>query len=543
MSRFKLAVAVLTATVSTTEAFTTVTGKSTIPSTTRAFVPSPVGSYVDSLSDQPGKELKSQENNELPQAGASFESRVNVDMSTEGNGDEIMNSSNIKENPSISESSDDQVQKKEESPDEKISLTIAAAAKSTLGSNTSRNYMTTRQTLRDSKVKNEKRLSRSVYEQEKTTEKIASIRARMEEQIKNAEKELEEKLSDIQTNFDDEMLRIKSLLASQIKIEKNREEKISSLMTDLEEAISQKNALIQAEDKITTEMMEVRSKLKTGNISSQLDILIDQKRQVATFEQAQLDDLMGSMTAAQTILRDTKDRRATIQAVLDNVRDIDVKQHGEVGYDFSELEKLEEIWEMAAKNAEAENIKILQLKNKFDDELLNKVLLLGDEVPEYLQAAASRLLIRKEAAAQVAKQRELAKQTTSRNLTPSIESSNDNFESKDDYELLGIVAKSLSSAAIDSAKAGVFGIKAVLDTVKEKEGSQKMPTEKDLEQDSIKALGEAGKTVASSVSKSESAVQANNALKETGADLGFAFKAISALGKKAAERLKDQEKK
>jgi hypothetical protein len=316
-------------------------------------------------------------------------------------------------------------------------------------------------------------------------------------------------------------------------------------MKDLEEAISQKKALIESEDKITNEMMEVRSKLKAGNISSQLDVLIEQKRQVATFEQAQLDDLMGFMTSTQTILQDTKDRQTTIQTVLDNVRDVDVKQPGQSGYDFSELAKLGEIWEKAAQNAEAENIKILQLKNKFDDELLNKVLLLGDEVPEYLQAAASRLAIRKEAAAQVAKQRELAKQATSTsiNMSPSIESSKDNFESKDDYELLGIVAKSLSSAAIDSAKAGVFGIRAVLDTVKEKEVTQKMPTEKDLEQDSVRALSEAGKTIVDNVSKSESAAQANNALKETGADLGFAFKAISALGKKAAERLKDQEKK
>lgn len=341
------------------------------------------------------------------------------------------------------------------------------------------------------------------------------------------------------------MIRIRSLLASQVKIEKNREERIAPLMADLEEAISQKKALIEMEDKITTDMIEVRSKLKAGNISSQLDGLIDQKRQVAAFEQAQLDDLMGFLTSAQTILQDTKDRRTTIEAVLDNVRDVDVKKSGDAGYDLSELEKLEEIWEKAAKNAEAENIKILKLKNKFDDELLNKVLLLGDEVPEYLQAAASRLAIRKEAAAQVAKQRELANQATSSSIksSPSIESSKDNFESKDDYELLGIVAKSLSSAAIDSAKAGVFGIRAVLDTVKEREATQKMPTEKDVEQDSMKALGEEGKTIVSSVSKSESATQANNALKETGTDLGFAIKAISALGKKAAERLKEQEKK
>lgn len=150
---------------------------------------------------------------DVPQPDASLESKGSVDMSaTRENIDDettpVMNSNDVKESPDVSSvqsSSDNQVQEKERSPDEIISLTIAAAAKSTLGTNTSRNYVTTRQTLRDSKNKNEKRLSRSVYEQEKSAEKIASIRARMEEQIRNAEKELEEKLSEIQKNFDDEV--------------------------------------------------------------------------------------------------------------------------------------------------------------------------------------------------------------------------------------------------------------------------------------------------------------------------------------------------
>jgi len=348
----------------------------------------------------------------------------------------------------------------------------------------------------------------------------------------------------LDTIFPSQMLRIKSLLKSQIKIEKNREEKIESLMKSLEDAISKKTSLIETEDKITKEMMEVRSKLKTGNISKQLDTLIDQKRQVAEFEQAQLEDLTGFLNSALIILQDTRDRVITIQNAIENIRNVNVKQPGEVVYDFSEFEKLEQVWEDAANNAEAENIKVLQLKNKFDDEFLKKVLLLGDEVPEYLQAAASRLAIRKEAAAQVAQQREKSKETSPIIASlPISETSPDSFEAKDDYELLGIVAKSLSSAAIDSAKAGVFGIKAVIDTVKEKEVTQNLPTEKDLEENSIKAISEAGKTIASSMSKSESAAQANNALRETGNDLGFAFKAISALGKKAAERLRDQEKK
>lgn len=89
--------------------------------------------------------------------------------------------------------------------DEKISFTIAAAAASTLGVNTSRNYRTTRQTLRESRGKNEKRLSRSTYEKEKSSDKILAIRAKADEQIKIVERDLEGKLVDIQGSFDSEV--------------------------------------------------------------------------------------------------------------------------------------------------------------------------------------------------------------------------------------------------------------------------------------------------------------------------------------------------
>jgi hypothetical protein len=113
----------------------------------------------------------------------------------------------------------------------------------------------------------------------------------------------------------------------------------------------------------------------------------------------------------------------------------------------------------------------------------------------------------------------------------------DNLDLRDDYELMGIVAKKLSAAAIDSAKFGVFGLKAAFETVQEKDLS-----EKELEEDQSKAVGSAGKTTTSNVRNTESATQANKALRETGDDLGSVFKAISALGKHAVERLNNSEK-
>jgi|EP00979_Chaetoceros_neogracilis_P016816 hypothetical protein len=325
------------------------------------------------------------------------------------------------------------------------------------------------------------------------------------------------------------MSRIRGLLASQIKIEESREEQIRALKSELEGAIVKKNAEIEIEDKITAEMLAVRSKLKAGKISNQLDELVKQKREVANFEQAQLSDLIYFVKTAETILEDTTDRSSMIQNALGNMSVVDVLQSGAATYDFSEFIELEKMWDEAAQTAEAENRKIMQLKNKFDDELMNKILLLGEEVPAYLQAAASRQAIKKEATTQVAQQRALEARAASYVGTPGDTSNfgtysrSDDMDVKDDYELFGIVAKSLSSAAIDSAKAGVFGIKAMLDTAQEKDVSERMPSDKELNDDSIKAT------------------QANNTSKETGTDLGAAFKAMSALGKHAVERMRDAE--
>ena len=89
--------------------------------------------------------------------------------------------------------------------DEETSLTIAAAAKSTLGIFVSRNYRNTKQALRESRSKNEKRLSRTNYEKEKVAEKIAGIKARAADQIKTLEFELDEKLVEYQQKFDSEV--------------------------------------------------------------------------------------------------------------------------------------------------------------------------------------------------------------------------------------------------------------------------------------------------------------------------------------------------
>lgn len=425
---------------------------------------------------------------------------------------------------------------KEKNVDEEISLAIGAATESTVGPNMIRNYVNTRQTLRDARAKNEKRLSRSNYAKEKSAEKIAATRARMEEQIMSLENDLEEKLDGMQNNFDDEMNLVKDLLISQFNIESSREEKIAALKSSLEGATERKTAEIIVEDNITAEMVVVRSKLKTGNISNQLDALIEEKGQLAKFEQAQLEDLEAFVSTTEVILEDTKNRAQTIDKAIGNLQAVAITQPEQAQYDFTELRELETMWEEAAKTSEAENRSIAILKKKFDDEFLNKLMLLGEEVPEYLKKAANDL--------EIQQQNTIAETRASNSILrseSSIQPAND-VDAKDEKELWSILAKSLGSAAIDSAKAGVLGIRAVIDTVKEKEVSEKLKSttsKKELDEESLKAIGDAGRNIANNVGKTESAAQAQASLKDTSNDLGSAFKALGALGKKAAGRIKD----
>jgi len=338
------------------------------------------------------------------------------------------------------------------------------------------------------------------------------------------------------------MTLITNLLASQVKIEAGREESIISLISALEGAIKRKTGEIETEENITGDMVVVRSKLKTGNISNQLDQLIEQKRAAAVFDQAQLSDLKDFAMAAETVLQDTKARAIKIQQALANITAVDVTQAGNVQYDFEELSALESTWDAAAKSSDAENKKLAALRVKFDDELLNKVLLLGEEVPEYLRAVANGMAIKKVGMEQV-QERQRSMAANADKLESAIRSAPeaDDMNAKDDYELLGIVAKSLSNAAIDSAKAGVFGMKAVYDTVNDKGVAEQLKTStssKELKEDSLKAFSKATNTIASNVGKTASASQANDALKEGANDLGSAFKAFAALGKKNLDRIK-----
>ena len=89
--------------------------------------------------------------------------------------------------------------------EEAVSYSLGSTISSSLSSATSQTYISSRLSLSESRTKNEKRLSRSLHEIEKTAETIEQIKRRAQEQVKEAEEDLADKLQEIQNNIDAEV--------------------------------------------------------------------------------------------------------------------------------------------------------------------------------------------------------------------------------------------------------------------------------------------------------------------------------------------------
>ena len=89
--------------------------------------------------------------------------------------------------------------------EEKFTTNLISIVETTLKSSSSRSYMETKASFSISKSRNEKRLSRSIYEIEKTKENIRKIKQRANTNVMEAEKDLEEKLKEIQKKLDIEV--------------------------------------------------------------------------------------------------------------------------------------------------------------------------------------------------------------------------------------------------------------------------------------------------------------------------------------------------
>ena len=326
-------------------------------------------------------------------------------------------------------------------------------------------------------------------------------------------------------------------------------------------------------------MNDLRNKMEDSTISAQLDVVIAQKEALASIDRYQMANLNEILDASQSILSETRSLLSLIEVTLSQVVPLNA---GDKVYDFSSLTKLENVWKSASDKVDNNEIRMKELKAKFDSDRLNKLMLLGEPVPDSLQYAANQVEKRALAAASSANVF-----GTENSIVPSMGNQAggqivpvrqiDELTTKDEGEIAGVLAAAVGKAAVASGKASFFGIKALFETFKTEEvtqvtgevvksssdiskvssglsesvknvssgGDLKNVVNDDLKSgfkstgDTLGAIGKVGQVFANKVTTVNSASQANEALRETSNDIVEAFNAVSALSKKLLKKKGD----
>jgi hypothetical protein len=235
------------------------------------------------------------------------------------------------------------------------------------------------------------------------------------------------------------MEEISDIIKSKIDLEAQRQAEILGLVDTLRKTIETEQAEIVSEDHITSEMMQVRSKLKAGSIRSQLDDLLDQKKGVTRIDRALVDDLSSCLNEMESILEDSKKRAALMQSKLNGLAAPDTKK--DTPFDWTDFEELDRIWNKATEDITASKQLAQRLRDRVEGAVFNKSAILGEDLHHHRNAGDT-----------IAHRSRLTRATI-------------DLKGKDERELIGVLAKTAGSALLGGSKAALFGMKTLVDSV------------------------------------------------------------------------------
>jgi len=245
-----------------------------------------------------------------------------------------------------------------------------------------------------------------------------------------------------------------NVLRSEFELEVERIEKLVVLVDSLEGLIGAKELDIANEKKITNEMIDVRAKLKDGPIAVELDELIEQKLNTAAIEQELMNALNECLVGLQNLLEDASDRAARTKQIMDGLAQVRPETRSSEPYDWTDFEALEQTLQNAADNVDDTEKRIRELSERIDDALVDRAVVLGEDVPPGLEKAAQRAAIRS-----------IKKLLSS----PDVDLDFEGFlelKNKDAKELFAILTKSVGGGTDDGSKAGgTFNLKSLLDAM------------------------------------------------------------------------------
>lgn len=328
----------------------------------------------------------------------------------------------------------------------------------------------------------------------------------------------------------EQVSRIVDLLVSEIELEVQRQEDMVQLMDSLQDMVAAKECDIAEDKKIANEMIDVRSKLKNGLIAENLDKEVEQKLSVAAIDQELVNDLFGCLIDLQNLLEDAQDRATrTSQALDDFVRP---ETSASKPYDWSDIEAMELVFEQAADNVAAAEERIRELSERIDGALVDKALVLGEDVPPGLAKLAQK----------AAKRGSIKKAIISADIDLEMDLEGVmELQGKDEKELLSMLGKSVGSATVDGSKAAAYGLKSIFDSVTGKPvGDTARQTGDGIENDEGESRAIVSSTDFTDIepaskggsSHSDSSRAASEALEETTKGLLDSLKAAAALSVK-----------
>jgi len=480
--------------------------------------------------------------------------------------------------------------------EEEIISALSKTADLAFGRQSRGDYRSVREILRDSKSRSQRRLSRSMLEKDKASEKIDKLEAKFEQEKRNILEELNKKIVVSQTKVEEEVQSIISSLESEIKMEKDRQDVIRELISTIQFSIVAKESDIESEEAITVEMQTVRSKVKPGPIASQLDTALRQKIKVTTIERELVHDLMSCKIEMQSILEESQERIVKIEETIDRFYCPDIVKINNIAqFQWTDIDDMENILEEIAENSKGYQKSIMDVKNRINEAQNQKQFTLGSTTTQSYPSESKQQ-----------QQQQSRNQESSSNEKPIVGLTD--LQNASDKEVLSVLSESATSVALSGGKTFVFGLKTLLDsmtgnqvteatssafekstgiakgiseittaavarTTTTTDKSSSLPSVSittDMEQKSgnnaaienfkelvqgeemkstlkstgetFGALGKAGKAFASTLSGTENSKITSKAAKETGKSLLSAFNAVAVLGANQVTRRLNEKK-
>ncbi len=366
--------------------------------------------------------------------------------------------------------------------------------------------------------------------------------------------------------------------------EKNREAQLQKLAWTIQTSRNAKFEDVNANDKTIKEMTQLSEHVVDEAIVSKLEVVIAQKQALGAIDRCQLDDLNDMTAEIQSILKQMKGSICLIEEALTTAVPAPVTS---TDVDYSVLIELENVWKEASESITEIVARLEKLKDRYDMDRLSKLILLGEPIPPSLHVKAKKSED-KEGVLEIedlATESFMRNMNSGKNVSVNIKDiSESNLDVKDEKELVKLLAKSVGKVAVASAKIGIFGFKAILETLSEEEVSNvaskalekssgigkvttclkesiknmnNMESENDLKSiidddlknglkstgETLRTFGEAGSLIVKKVGSTSSGSLATSAVKQSSDDLIKAFNVVTALSRKTLLKRKQEMRK